>query len=91
MHHFTHSITWYCYYVTEKKEEAYGGGEEHEREERQEGTDTSIIENEFGFPILDPTVQVQMKNIPPSTLPNFHGMVTEDPKPFLFKFDVLCP
>jgi hypothetical protein len=28
----------------------YGGREEHEREERQEGTDTSIIENEFGFP-----------------------------------------
>jgi hypothetical protein len=31
-----------------------------------------------------------MKNIPPSTLPNFHGMVTKDPKTFLFEFDVLC-
>jgi hypothetical protein len=31
-----------------------------------------------------------MKNIPPSTLPNFHGMITEDPKTFLFEFDVLC-
>jgi hypothetical protein len=31
-----------------------------------------------------------MKNIPPSTFPNFHGMIIEDPKTFLFEFDVLC-
>jgi len=48
------------------------------------------VENELGFPILDPTTIVQMKNIPPSELPNFHGMVTEDPENFLFEFDVLC-
>jgi hypothetical protein len=50
----------------------------------------SNVEDEFGFPILDPTTTIQMKNIPPSTLPNFHGMVTEDPETFLFEFDVLC-
>jgi hypothetical protein len=30
-----------------------------------------------------------MKNIPPSSLPNFHGMVTENTDTFLFEFDVL--
>jgi hypothetical protein len=47
-------------------------------------TRTSNVEDEFGFPILDPTIVVQMKNIPPSSLPNFHGMVTEDPRNFSF-------
>ena len=31
-----------------------------------------------------------MKNIPPSVLPNFKGMVTKDPYAFLFEFDILC-
>jgi len=31
-----------------------------------------------------------MKNISPSILPNFHGVRHEDPKTFLFKFEVLC-
>jgi hypothetical protein len=31
-----------------------------------------------------------MKNIPPSSLPNFHGLESEDPDAFLFEFDVLC-
>ena len=31
-----------------------------------------------------------MKNIPLSTLPNFHGLSTEDPDEFLFEFDILC-
>jgi hypothetical protein len=44
----------------------------------------------FGFLIVDPTTIVQMKNIPPSTLPHFHGMVSEDPDAFLFEFDILC-
>jgi hypothetical protein len=47
------------------------GGEE-ERQERQEETCTSTLHNEFGFPILYPTIVSQMRNIPPSTLPNFH-------------------
>ena len=44
----------------------------------------------FGFPILDSTRDVAMKNIPPSTLPYFHGMSTEDPDSFLFEFYILC-
>lgn len=31
-----------------------------------------------------------MKNIPPSTLPHFHGMSSKDLDSFLFEFDILC-
>ena len=31
-----------------------------------------------------------MKNIPPSSLPHFHGKVQEDPDSFLIEFDILC-
>lgn len=31
-----------------------------------------------------------MKNIPPSALPKFRGVPSEDPDAFLFEFDVLC-
>ena len=31
-----------------------------------------------------------MKNIPLSTLPNFHGLASEDPDEFSFEFDILC-
>ena len=31
-----------------------------------------------------------VKNIPPSALPHFHGMSSEDPDSFLFEFDILC-
>jgi hypothetical protein len=44
----------------------------------------------FGFPILDITRDVSMKNIPLSSLPHFHGMSTENPDSFLFEFDILC-
>ena len=30
-----------------------------------------------------------MKNIPLSTLPNFHGLASEDLDEFLFEFDIL--
>jgi len=42
------------------------------------GAPTSNVEYNFVFPILDPTTTMKMKNIPPSTLPNFHRMVNED-------------
>ena len=45
----------------------------------------------FRLPILDSTRDVAMKNIPPSSLPYFHGMSTEDPYSFLFEFDILFP
>jgi hypothetical protein len=32
----------------------------------------------------------QMKNIPLSSQPNFHGLDNKDPDAFLFEFDVLC-
>jgi hypothetical protein len=44
----------------------------------------------FGFSILDITRDVAMKNIPLSSLPQFHGISTEDPDSFLFEFDILC-
>ena len=31
-----------------------------------------------------------MKNIPPSSLPNFYGKNNEYPDTFLFEFDILC-
>ena len=47
-------------------------------------------EKTFGFPILDRTPNVAMKNINPLILPTFHVMSTEDPDAFLFEFDILC-
>lgn len=44
----------------------------------------------FEFPIQDLDAVVQMKNIPLSSLPNFHGPSKEVPDTFLFEFDVLC-
>ena len=44
----------------------------------------------FGFPILDSMGDTPMKNIPPSALPHFHGMSSEDLDSFLFEFDILC-
>lgn len=55
------------------------GGEVHRTEEVT-----------FRFPIVDPETNVQMKNINPSILPHFHGLVSEDPDCFLFEFDILC-
>ena len=31
-----------------------------------------------------------MQCVPPSILPNFHGLENEDPDVFLFQFEVLC-
>jgi hypothetical protein len=43
----------------------------------------------FGFPILDISRNISMKNIPLSSLPTFRGMSIEDPDLFLFEFDIL--
>ena len=55
----------------------------------KEEQETTLI-----FPILDTSSilgeEVKMKNIPPSVLPNFYGMASEDPNSFLFEFDILC-
>ena len=47
------------------------------------------MEATFGFPILDTVLDVNMKNIPPSSLPTFYGKSNEDPDTFLFEFDIL--
>jgi hypothetical protein len=51
----------------------------------------AAIETEtFGFPILDISRNIIMKNIPLSSLPTFRGMSTEDLDLFLFEFHILC-
>jgi hypothetical protein len=57
------------------------------REEEETGNQT---ETTFGFFILDTTPNVNMKNIPLSSLPTFYGKNREDPETFLFEFDILC-
>lgn len=44
----------------------------------------------FEFPIVPQGDTDNLKRIPSSLLPKFYGLVTEDPKTFLFEFDVLC-
>ena len=65
----------------------FGGDEEEQIREIPEQDKTKVT---FGFPILDSTRDTPMQNIPPSTLPHFHGMSSEDPDSFLFEFDILC-
>jgi hypothetical protein len=57
------------------------------REEEEVGNQT---ETTFGFPILDTTSNVSMKNIPLSPLPTFYGKRSDDPDTLLFEFDILC-
>jgi hypothetical protein len=47
-------------------------------------------EDPLGFPIQDTDGSVHMKNIPPSFLPKFHGIRSEDPETFLFEFEIVC-
>ena len=64
-----------------------------DQEDHLEGTgdnQISELQSTFVFPIVDPNTVSQMKNIPPSALPHFHGKVHEDPDSFLFEFDILC-
>lgn len=44
----------------------------------------------FEFPIKDLGGVTQMHIIPPSSLPNFHGLTNEDPNTLLFEFEILC-
>jgi hypothetical protein len=44
----------------------------------------------FRFPIKGSNEETKMKNIPHSSLPNFHVLSKEDPDTFLFTFNVLC-
>jgi hypothetical protein len=56
-------------------------------EEEEVGNQTETASR---FPILDTTLNVNMKNIPLSTLPPFYGKRSEDLDTFLFDFNILC-
>ena len=63
-----------------------------DHDQHDQGTfhgDEDHEESIFGFPILDTTQNVAMKNIPPSILPNFHGISAKDPDAFLTEFEIL--
>ena len=57
-------------------------------EEMDEDDDNE--EDPIRFPIQDTDGSVHMKNIPPSFLPKFHGLRTEDLETFLFEFEIVC-
>jgi hypothetical protein len=66
-------------------------GELHIENEGEEQAENELIpKTTFGFPILDLVQDVNMKNIPLSALPTFHGKSSEDPDVFLFEFNILC-
>ena len=54
-------------------------------ENAQNNTCNEEHEVTFGFPILDLTQDVNVKNIPSSILPHFHVLVTDDPDAFLLE------
>jgi hypothetical protein len=56
-------------------------------EEEETGNQTKTT---FRFSILDTTPNVNMNNIPLSSLPTFYDKNSEDPDTFLFEFDILC-
>jgi hypothetical protein len=65
--------------------------EDHNHVRHEEGEEVgNQTETTFGFPILDTTHNVNMKNIALLTLPTFYGKRSEDPNTFLFEFDILC-
>ena len=72
----------------EEHRRSFGGDEE--QGQRQEIPEQDQTKATFGFPILDLTRDIPMKNTPPSTLPHFHSMISEDLHSFLFEFDILC-
>lgn len=52
--------------------------------EKMDGDHDDDEEDHFRFPIQGTDKNVLMRKIPPSVLPNFHGMRLEDPETFLF-------
>ena len=49
-----------------------------------------MAQSTFPFPLPSFVTNANLKNIPPTTLPKFYGLATEDPDNFLFEFDILC-
>ena len=69
--------------------ERRGENEDHDEVRNDEGEGENWTETTFGFPILDIVQDINMKNIPPSSLPTFYGKSNEDLDTFLFEFDIL--
>ena len=70
--------------------EQRGENEDNDEVRNDEGEGENRTKTTFGFPILDTAQDINMKNIPPSSLPNFYWKINEDPDTFLFEFDILC-
>ena len=70
--------------------ERRGENEDHDEVRNDEGEGENWTETTFGFPILEIAHDVNMNNIPPSSLPTFYGKSNEDPDTFLFEFEILC-
>ena len=70
--------------------ERRGEKEDHDEFRNDEGEGESQTKATFGFPILDTTQDVTMKNICPSSLPTFYGKINEGRYTFLFQFDIFC-
>ena len=71
--------------------ERWGENEDHYevRNDKEEEVKNQT-EATLGFPILEIAQDVNMKNIPPSSLPTFYGKRNEDLDTFLFEFEILC-
>ena len=69
--------------------ERWGENEYHDEARNDEGEGENRIETTFGFAILATAHDVNMKNIPPSSLPTFYGKSNEYSDTFLFEFDIL--
>ena len=70
--------------------EIWGENEYHDEVRNDEGEGENQTETTFRFPILGTAKDVNMNNIPPSSLPTFYGKSNEDADTFLFEFDILC-
>ena len=66
-----------------------GENDDHDEIRNDEGEGENRTETTFRFPILDTAQDVNMKNIPSSSLPTLYGKSNEDPETFLFEFDIL--
>ena len=70
--------------------EGRGEKKDHNEVRNNEREGENQTEATFRFPILDTILDVNMKNIPPSSLPTFYGKSNEDLDTFLFEFNILC-
>lgn len=60
----------------------------NQEDNMEDGNDDAFTTIEFS--IRDIEGEAHMKNILLSSLPNLHGMASEDSDTFLFEFDILC-